>query len=446
MKEYSIHIDPEKDGGRLENILGMCNSPIITSRDGRERQEKWFRELGPSYVRHHDAALENPGQDIVDVSRIFPIFSADENDPKNYRFAETDYYFGTFVNTGVKLELRLGESIDHSGLSCRVNMPEDPEKWARICLNILRHYRDGWADGMFIPIDRVSVWEEPGTVPALFTGSYDDYIRLFLAAYPVLHEAYPDLCIGAHNDNWGYGKDHVKELLTACRDAGIVPGFIGVTSYSRRVEDFTDCAKELREILDSFGFFETQIQFSEWHYGPLCWSGDVPSRWRENGFDTAENAAFTAATLIALLDTPTDIAYYYAWGCGSWSVLPPRVSPQRLWPVYYGLKFFADTARFGERAAVSGDLPENTYVLAAKNGKKLRILLSCLNCEDQVLHITVPDCHTGVRYVIEDDGIFHPAEGTAFTISAPGDFSVRGNCTFSLPVLRGSRVYALEVE
>lgn len=447
MKEYAIRVNPEASGGRMENILGICNSPVISSRDGATRQVKWFRELGATYVRHHDAPLENPGFDLVDVSRIFPLFDADENDPANYRFAETDYYFSFFADTDVRLELRLGETIDHSGLSSRVHMPKDPAKWARVCVKILQHYTEGWANGMRIPIDRVSIWEEPGNVPALFMGKFSDYVRLFVTAYPILREAFPKLVIGGFNDNWYYGKDGIASLLDACLERGIEPGFIGLTMYSREVKAFSEACRELRTMLDERGFASTGIQFSEWHYGPLCWSGDVASRRELNGFHSAENAAFTAAVLIDLLDSPVDLAYYYAWATGNWGVMPPRVTPQRLWPVYYGMKFFTDTVRFGSRIAVEGELPENVFVLAAKNDAgKMRILIAACGTEDQVLNVHVPGCRVGTRYVIEDDGVFHPLEGIDFTISAPGDFSVRPDGVISLPILAGWRVYALEVE
>ena len=66
-------------------------------------------ELNIRHIRHHDAALENPSFELIDVSRIFPLFHLDENDPKNYRFAQTDDYFSVVADMDVEIDFRLGE-------------------------------------------------------------------------------------------------------------------------------------------------------------------------------------------------------------------------------------------------------------------------------------------------------------------------------------------------
>ena len=39
--------------------------------------------------------------------------------------------------------------------------PKDPEKWARICEHIIRHYTEGWADGYHYNIRYWEIWNEP---------------------------------------------------------------------------------------------------------------------------------------------------------------------------------------------------------------------------------------------------------------------------------------------
>jgi len=39
--------------------------------------------------------------------------------------------------------------------------PKDFNKWARICVNIIRHYNDGWAGGYHWGIKYWEVWNEP---------------------------------------------------------------------------------------------------------------------------------------------------------------------------------------------------------------------------------------------------------------------------------------------
>ena len=100
-----------------------------------------------------------PSPDVVDVPAIFPIFDADADDPKYYRFTKTDAYLGAIVKNGSSITYRLGTSGENR-LRCYVpggmytRPPKDYAKWAKICVNIIRHYNDGWANGHHYGIKR----------------------------------------------------------------------------------------------------------------------------------------------------------------------------------------------------------------------------------------------------------------------------------------------------
>ena len=76
-------------------------------------------------VRTHDAILMDDGVKTVDIHMIFANFRADENNPDNYWFKQTDEYLGRAVKDGVKIFFRLGESIEHGLVKYFVNPPED---------------------------------------------------------------------------------------------------------------------------------------------------------------------------------------------------------------------------------------------------------------------------------------------------------------------------------
>ena len=127
---------------QMRDILGINNTPRIPSSSYTEENKKIFDRLSFSYIRHHDASLENSSQQIIDVSRVFPLFHLDETDYRNYYFEDTDNYFSVVKDSDAEWEIRLGETIDHSGFYTRVNMPSDAKKWASICLNIVKHYKE----------------------------------------------------------------------------------------------------------------------------------------------------------------------------------------------------------------------------------------------------------------------------------------------------------------
>ncbi|MBR4076620.1 MAG: hypothetical protein IKK25_07150, partial [Lentisphaeria bacterium] len=161
MNKIELKLNPAAPCGVIRNILGMNNSPRINSAAREASEIALFKQINPGRTRYHDPALENPGYALVNISQIFPLFHADENDPRNYNFKATDYYLSLAASCGTELEIRLGEDIEHSREHYQVLPPPDPEKWARICLNIIRHYNEGWADGMHLGIRYWSVWEEP---------------------------------------------------------------------------------------------------------------------------------------------------------------------------------------------------------------------------------------------------------------------------------------------
>ena len=138
MKNTKILIAPQEKRGEFRNILGINNSTQINDYFLLPERKRLFDELGAKFVRHHDAAFENPGYALIDVSRIFPLFHADVDDPKNYIFGPTDDYL-RLIPEDMIIEFRFGESIEHAVNRYRIIPPADYDRWADICIHIMRH-------------------------------------------------------------------------------------------------------------------------------------------------------------------------------------------------------------------------------------------------------------------------------------------------------------------
>ena len=76
-------------------------------------------------VRTHDTILMEDGVKTVDIHMIFANFRADENNPDNYWFKQTDEYLARAVKDGAKILFRLGESIEHGLVKYFVNPPKN---------------------------------------------------------------------------------------------------------------------------------------------------------------------------------------------------------------------------------------------------------------------------------------------------------------------------------
>ncbi len=444
MNQVNIELHPEQSVGAMRNILGMCNSPMVSYVKRSEKQEelrklglndsyirkqnmqqKCFRDLNLRCVRHHDASLENPSFDLVDISRIFPIFSLDENDPANYVFADTDDYFECLK--GQEIEFRLGETIDHSGNSRRVGTPADFEKWARIGLNIIRHYKDGWGGGMHLNITRVTVWEEPDTICALFTEPFSTYCEMFRVTERVLHEAYPELQVGgpvsARKENW---EPFVKYLA----ENKIRLDFFAFTIYMRDFEVFRKYVRDARAVLDRYGYCDTTVCAAEWNMAPYDWG-----RISEGNYGQTVNAALAASALAELTDEAIDIAFFYRWFRGNFGVFN---NAGQITKTYYGLKFYADVVKLASRIHIDAEKPQEVSLLAAEEGGTVRLLISQFAGAQSSFAVSCPGYEKCTKKTISENAADNSPE-----IGIPLEADKNGNFRFTF-FNGGSVVYLLE--
>ncbi len=395
MKIINLNVLPDSNEGKLRNILGMNNSPAIRFGELNEQNEvRWFRELAPAFVRYHDAVQENSGYALIDVSRIFPLFHLDENDPRNYNFKPTDDYLSLVADIDVVIDYRLGETIEHSKNKYRVYPPENADKWARICRNILRHYLCGWADGMHLKnLKYVSVWEEPDNDPALFRSDFDAYLPLFVTTYRLLKEEFPFLKIGGPNAT-STRYDCYEKMLAYCKAQNVEPDFVAMTAYADDPEEFVRRVQKLGDMTRANGWEKAELMITEWHLG---WGEHMANYFGNT------NAAFSAATLIRLHEK-TDItaAYYYRWSQGNYTIFKKDpVNGTHPMPVYYGLKYFTETAK-GTKLKVTG--AEDVDVLAGVFDDTVRVLISCMEKEALTVNVSVPGyTHCICRSVSEKD-------------------------------------------
>ena len=117
----NININLSKDSVYTEpmhNILGINNIPRIHSYAINLRETEEFSKFNFKYIRFHDAPLENPGQKLVDISRIFPLFHADETKAENYFFLQTDDYMRSIENSDAEIQIypSISFCLDHKQL------------------------------------------------------------------------------------------------------------------------------------------------------------------------------------------------------------------------------------------------------------------------------------------------------------------------------------------
>jgi xylan 1,4-beta-xylosidase len=373
-----IDIDFGRVSGKIRRLNGTNLAAPLTS-------VKVSRDIGPDLkaldipiVRFHDASLENAGMQLVDVSRVFPLFDLDPENPAHYDFAQTDDYLAGCAASGTKMSYRLGESIEWSAKQYRVHPPKDFDKWADICIGIIRHYNEGWANGFHHNIEYWCIWEEPENVPPLWTGTWDDYVRLYVTAAKKIKSRFPNLKVGG--PAMGVPQPAlVKRLLAECKRQDAPLDFFAANNYSPTPKTLIVLPETLRKMLDDNGFHKTELHVTEWNYFPGQWEqmGDPAHRAKlDEAMGGPDGAAFICAVLSGWQDTSLDMGFFYVGtALSNWGLFRPPTRSRK--KNYYGMLAFAEMARYEQRVSASNP-GHDTWVLAGrKPDGQAAALVSC---------------------------------------------------------------------
>lgn len=148
------------------------------------------------YARLHDSPLDNPGMRLVDIQQIFCNAGADADDPSSYYFRQTDDYIANCRRCGTDIIYRLGTSIEHSNERYYSYPPDDYEKWADICIHIIRHYNEGWNNGFNWNIRYWEIWNEPDLHDNMWNADLEEFIRFYGIVAARIKRRFPKLMIG----------------------------------------------------------------------------------------------------------------------------------------------------------------------------------------------------------------------------------------------------------
>ena len=224
---------------------------------------------------------------------------------------------------GAKPIYRLGESIDHSIFKRYARPPKDFEKWTRICVNIIRHYNEGWAGGFTLGISYWEIWNEPDLGNEMWDGgTAQQYRDLYKTAVAGIKALDPSLKVGGCA--LAGVLDFAEDFFRQCAREAIPLDFFSFHLYYRRMEQLESYVTAIDRLLAKYGLSHVERIFDEWNY---FGSDDMPDLelWRairdaERGlvakslFETAQSeigASFAAASMIEMNRLPVDIATYY---------------------------------------------------------------------------------------------------------------------------------------
>ncbi|MBQ2956374.1 MAG: hypothetical protein IJE08_07925 [Clostridia bacterium] len=379
MKHLSV--DFNRIVGPIKPVNGVNNGPMTCnfSQDARP----YFKEAAFPFARLHDSEYPMGSGEFVDVDCIFKVFSCDEDDPANYNFTLTDEYLKAIDETGAKIIYRLGATIEHQPVKVHAHPPKDYMKWARICEHIIRHYNEGWADGLHLNIEYWEIWNEPElSGHQCWTGTTEEYCEFYKTVVPYLKEKFPHLKFGGPAVSSPKNEFARQFLEAITADGQRAPlDFYSWHMYLTDPKKAGELACHTRAMLDEFGYTEAESIYDEWNY-VNDWSNVRPCYKVISG---RKGAAFNAAMLCVLQHSPCDISTYYdaqvkqheSW-CGLFAPTKETVHGEaglvELKKGYYAFKAFAELARLGmEAESVIED--GNIFVCAAASDEGKAVML-----------------------------------------------------------------------
>ena len=405
MKNISINF--AETVGKIKPMHAGCNGPHYPLHCAVDASELYVK-AGVPYVRLHDTLSIPPAE--VDITAIFPDMSKDPADPASYDFRKTDEYLYHIVKNNIPIRYRLGQTIEHHSVKVGILPPEDPQKWADVCVGILKHYNEGWANGFHYDIKHWEIWEEADNIGQLWGGTEDEFFVLYEKAAKALKAYAPNVYVG------GYAAMDVHlpflpNFLKYVKETNAPLDFFSFDTYTDNPKQYAANTAFAREKLNEFGFTDTFMYIAEWNNcgfapaGEPFWSLDPVIATRKSEMRHSQKAmAFNAASMIVMQNTELESACFYVFTPNkpTWSVMN---GCGLAYKNYYAFPAFNELYKLG--AQVKAESEDDVYCLAAKdeagNGA---VLISNFGDEEITYRIGMKLCDCSeyrAEYLVGDD-------------------------------------------
>ena len=379
-----VTVDWTQTCGPVKPVNGVGQPPMIGG-PKNFTMFKYLKDAGIPYSRLHDVDGKFGANLYVDVPNLFRDFDADENDPKNYDFAFTDALLRQLAENGVEPWFRLGVTIENypEFNRYRIFPPKDYAKWARICEHIVRHYTEGWANGMRLKITYWEIWNEADLNPdkessMTWAGTFDEYCAFYAVAARHLKAKFPHLKIGgpascglyvAENPmargQIRYHVDCCIKFLDYVKKHDVPMDFFSFHSYSP-VKPALQQIASARRFLVERGLGNRETWLNEW----LC-------HVKHENLGTAFQASGVAAELIGMQNSELSGACIYDAKCGVGNY-SPLFNPMTYKPhkAYYAFTAFNELRRRRTAVKTAVEGASDLWACAAADGRSGAVMLA----------------------------------------------------------------------
>ena len=323
----NIEVDASKAVGMLKPLRGVNGSPKRPASNRRGTPSPaadisdGYRDAKVNMVRTHDSQGGNldPSsgnlpplgtgdsfspelRKAADLNVIFPDVAADPGLPESYNFGPTDELIGAIHAIGAEVLFRLGRSGRTTA-----EPPTDLAKYGEIIRHVVLHYNKGWANGFSYNVKYWEVWNEPDLGKLWWRGTPEQYYQFYETAAKAVKAADPNALIGGPTIALVNQPTPYREgFLAYVRDNNLPLDFFSWHYYSSQDAndpyDFVRIGRNMREILNAYGFKDTPSILDEWNSS---------LRRDAGGAKAMEQASFVLSSLIYMQDGDIDQAPIY---------------------------------------------------------------------------------------------------------------------------------------
>jgi len=255
-QESTIKVDFRHEKGPLNAMFKEC---IGAGRANEGLRADWQqqlaitrRECGFKYIRMHGLLTDDMG-----------VYKEDRKGNPEYNFQYIDVLYDYILSIGMKPFVELGfmpaalASGDQTIFWWRGNVtpPKDYAKWAELIRQLTLHFTERYGADE-VKTWYFEVWNEPNLSPGFWTGTQEEYFKLYKYADEAIKSVNPAYLVGGPATA---GAAWVPEMISFCSKNNVPIDFISTHTYGVK-----------QGFLDEFGTTGTVLNKEPWSV-----SGDI---------------------------------------------------------------------------------------------------------------------------------------------------------------------------
>jgi xylan 1,4-beta-xylosidase len=252
----TINVDYNQAKGPLNTMFKEC---VGAGRANEGLRADWQQQLayvkkecGFKYIRMHGLLTDDMG-----------VYKEDKNGKPEYNYMYIDVLFDFLQSIGMKPFIELGfmPSALASGEKTifwwkgNVTPPKDYEKWEALIRNLTQHFTERYGEEE-VKSWYFEVWNEPNLNPWFWTGTQEEYFKLYAYSARAVKSVNPEYRVGGPGTA---GAAWEVEMIDYCQKNNVPIDYISTHSYGVK-----------QGYLDEYGNAGTVLD-----QNPMSVSGDV---------------------------------------------------------------------------------------------------------------------------------------------------------------------------